>query len=446
MNNNLEQFNTQAVPKAVLKNAIPSMAAMILILLYNMADSFFIAQTGDSVQIAAVSIAAPMFFILLSIGNIFGIGGMSYLSRSLGKGDKSLAKKISSFCFWGCIGIGIMVASVIFFKLDVVIQNLGATDDTFSMVKSYLQILCIASPFMVISPCLSNLLRGEGQAIKAINGMLLGNLINIVLNAIFIFGFNLGVEGVAIATVIGNVCGSLYYLLYVQKGNTILSINIKDFAINNGILFQVLLIGVPASVAMILMSIAPMFLSYQMAQYGDMPLAVLAAVIQVTMIISMIFIGFGQGVQPLLGYAVGAKDQKRYKEIIKFSIGFTFTLGIVLTTISYLNLNQIVGASFYNNELADQNIYTFVPMVVVLSSFLLGMLYILLNALQATGSVIAALVVNISRQGLIYIPMIFILNDHFGMNGLFFVQPIADITTFLLAIILYVIVSKKVFS
>ncbi len=444
MNDNLEQLNTLPAPKAVLKNAIPSMIAMIMALIYNMADLFFVGQTGDPLQVAAVSIATPMFVVFMSIGNVFGIGGVSYISRSLGKGNKALVKKISSFCFWCCVVIGAIMASAIFLSIDSVIRLLGATDNIASMVKIYLQIFCLAGPFVLMAACFSNLLRGEGQAKKAMIGMLLGNLINIILDPIFILGFDLGVEGAAIATVIGNVCGGLYYLFYMLRGNTILSIKIKDFATNNGILSNVLMIGIPASLATILMSIAQIVLNGQMAMYGELPLAGIGVALKVTMITSMICIGFGQGVQPLLGYAVGAKDQKRYKEIMKFSLGFAFCLSALLTAICYLTLNQIVGA-FLSDASAYEYAYIF-SQILLSSSLIFGMLYILSNALQATGSAIASLIVNVSRQGLIYIPMIFILNAYFGINGLVFAQPIADFTAFLLAIILYLRVSKKVFA
>ncbi len=443
MNNNLEKLDSMPVRKAVLTNAMPAMIAMIMVLVYNMADLFFVGQTGEPLQVAAVAIATPVFLIFMSIGNVFGIGGTSFLSRSLGSGNKNLAKKISSFCFWSCIVIGVLISVVMFMAMDSILAMLGTSDDIWAMVKNYLQILCISGPFILISSCFANLLRGEGQAGKAMVGMLIGNLVNIVLDPIFILGFDLGVTGAAIATVIGNICGGLYYIFYLLKGNTILSTKIKDFSVSEGILTNVLAIGIPASLATILMSISQMILNGKMAEYGDLALAGIGVAMKVTMITSMLCIGLGQGVQPLLGYAVGAQNKKRYHEIMKFSLTFAFLLSGILTLGCYLGLEQIVGG-FLSDPAAYDYAFSF-SQILLSTSLLFGILFVLSNALQAAGAATASLIVNVSRQGLIYIPMVFILDATLGVDGLVFAQPVADISALLLAVIFYFKVSKKVF-
>ncbi len=444
MNNNLEKLDALPVKKAVLSNALPAMIAMIMVLVYNMADLFFVGQTGDPLQVAAVSIATPVFLIFMSLGNIFGIGGTSFLSRSLGSGNKELAKKISSFCFWSCVTVGIVISVIMFFAMDGILGVLGTSEDIWSMVKNYLQIICVSGPFILISSCFSNLLRGEGQAGKAMIGMLIGNVVNIVLDPVFILGFDLGVEGAAIATVIGNICGGLYYIFYLLKGNTILSTKLKDFSVSNGILSNVLAIGVPASLATILMSVSQMILNGQMSAYGDLALAGIGVAMKVTMITSMLCIGLGQGVQPLLGYAVGAGNKKRYSDIMKFSLTFAFVLSGVLTIGCYIGLEQIVGG-FLSDPAAFDYAFSF-SQILLSTSILFGILFVISNALQAAGAATASLIVNISRQGLVYIPMVFILNAIFGVDGLVFAQPIADISALVLALIFYFTVTKKVFS
>ncbi len=444
MNNNLEKLDSLPVKKAVLTNALPAMVAMIMVLVYNMADLFFVGQTGDPLQVAAVSIATPVFLIFMSLGNIFGIGGTSFLSRSLGSGNTDRAKKISSFCFWSCIVVGISVSIIMFLGMDSILAMLGTSEEIWSMVKNYLQIICISGPFVLISSCFSNLLRGEGQAGKAMVGMLIGNLVNIVLDPVFILGFEMGVEGAAIATVIGNICGGLYYILYLLKGNTILSTKLKDFSVSNGILKNVLAIGIPASLSTILMSVSQMILNGQMSAYGDLALAGIGVAMKVTMITSMLCIGLGQGVQPLLGYAVGAGNKKRYSDIIKFSLSFALVLSGLLTIGCYIGLEQIVGG-FLSDAAAFDYAFSF-SQILLSTSILFGILFVLSNALQAAGAATASLIVNISRQGLVYIPMVFILNATFGIDGLVFAQPIADISALTLALIFYFRVSNKVFG
>ncbi len=443
MNNNLEKLNDMPVSKAVISNALPAMIAMIMVLVYNIADLFFVGQTGDPLQVAAVSMAMPIFMVFMAVGNIFGIGGTSFLSRSLGSGNGDRAKKISSFCFWSCLVLGVALSIGIYLGIDSVLTILGASPEIWDMVKNYLSILCISGPFILISTCFSNLLRGEGQAGKAMVGMLIGNLVNIILDPIFILVLDLGVEGAAIATVIGNISGGVYYLLYLLKGKTSLSINIKDFSASEGIFVNVMLIGVPASLSTILMSTSQIILNGLMASYGDLALAGIGVAMKVTMITGMICIGLGQGIQPLLGYAVGAQNKKRYNDIMKFSMIFAFSLSAVLTLACYLGLEQIIGG-FLTDSAAYDYAYSFAQ-VLLSTSLLFGMLFVLSNALQAAGAATASLILNVSRQGLVYIPMIYILNSTFGVNGLVFAQPVADIVSFVMAIIMYVIVIKKVF-
>lgn len=430
--------------KAVLTNAFPSMIAMIMVLVYNIADLFFVGQTGDPLQVAAVSLATPLFLVFMSVGNTFGIGGTSVASRSFGRGDKTFAKKVSSFCFWTCLTIGIVLAITMFFAIDGILYMLGAGPDIWAMVKSYLRIFCLSGPFVVLSSCFSNLLRAEGQAGKAMIGMLTGNIINIILDPILILGFNLGVTGAAIATVIGNVCGGLFYVFYLLKGKTLLSTKIKHFSLSPDIVKNILAIGIPASLGTILMSISQMIVNSQMSFYGDLAIAGIGVAMKVLMITGMLCIGLGQGIQPLLGFAIGAKNQQRYKEIMQFSLIFAFTLSAILTTSCYVGLEFIVG-SFLSDTTAFDYAYSF-SQIMLSTSFLFGILFVLSNALQAAGAASASLIVNVSRQGLVYIPMLFILHATFGITGLVMAQPVADITALILAIILYRRVSKHIFE
>ncbi len=443
MNDNLEKLDKMPIPKAVLSNALPAMIAMIMVLVYNMADLFFVGQLNDSLQVAAVSMATPIFLIFMSLGNIFGIGGTSMVSRFLGAGKKELVKKVSSFCFWAAIVTGLILSVSMYLRLDNILALLGASEELWELVKSYLQILFISGPFIVISSCFSNLLRAEGQAGKAMVGMLIGNVINIVLDPIFILTLDMGIEGAAIATVIGNICGGTYYLVYLFRSNTILSTKIKDFTISNGVMKNVLVIGIPASLSSILMSISQIVLNAQMANYGDLAVAGIGVAMKVTMITSMICIGLGQGIQPLLGFSIGAQNKKRYQGIIKFSLIFAFLLSSTLTLLCYIGLEGIVGA-FLTDVESFEYAYSF-SQILLSTSFIFGMLFVFANALQAAGAATESLIVNVSRQGLVFIPMLFILGSIWGEMGLVIAQPVADITSFILSIAFYMHVSKKVF-
>lgn len=442
--NDLSQIDDLPVSKAVFSNAIPAMAAMIMVLIYNMADLFFIGQTGNDLQVAAISLATPIFLIFMSLGNVFGIGGASLLARKLGNGDKQTVKQISSFCFWSCTVVGIILSLVIYLGVTPVVTALGASGETAVMVEDYLKLLALSGVFILYSSCYSNLLRAEGKPKQATVGMIIGNITNIVLDPIFILIFDLGVVGAAYATAIGNTLGGLYYIYYLIKNDTMLSIKFSDFSMSKEIWTNVLAIGIPASLSTILMGASQIFINTQMAEYGDLAVAGIGVALKTIMLTTMVCIGLGMGIQPLLGYAIGSKNEQRYKEIFKFSLIFAFCLSGILTIVCYVFLNQIVSAFVSDPESFDYA-YKF-SQILISTSVIVAMLYVVSNALQAAGAAKSALIINISRQGIFYIPLLFVMGGFLGIDGLVFAQPVSDVLTLVLSAIMYSIISKTFFS
>lgn len=442
--NSLETFSTMPVPQAVIKNAVPAMVAMLMVLVYNLADTFFIGQTHNAYQVAAVSLATPVFLMFMAVGTVFGIGGTSVISRAMGEGKEQYAKKVCSFCMWACVIVGIAMTFLFLFFMDNILLLIGASEDTWEFARSYLTIVSYSGVFVLISNCYSNILRAEGQATRAMTGQIIGNLLNVVLDPIMILGLGWNITGAAVATVIGNVAAAGYYIIYFLRGKSSLSINIKDFSVKDKICSGVLAIGVPASLASVLMSISQIIMNGMMAGYGDMAIAGIGVAMKVTMITGMIAMGIGQGVQPLLGYCVGAKTWDRYKEILRFSMWFAFFLGLTMTILCYLFTNQIVSV-FLTDERAFDYAVRFAR-ILLTTSTLFGVFYVLTNALQAMGAAASSLIINLSRQGIIYIPALFILRAALGITGLVWAQPVADILSIILAVVLYNITFKKMRS
>ncbi len=439
----MELFRNAPVWQVVFKNALPAMAAMLMVLIYNLADTFFIGKTHDALQVAAVSLATPVFLIFMAVGTVFGVGGTSVISRAMGEGKTDYAKRVSSFCMWGCVIAGMIMSAGMLIFINPILSLAGASADTWELAKTYLVIVVCCGPFVLISNCYSNVIRTEGESAKAMMGTLIGNLLNVVLDPIFILGFGWNIAGAAIATVIGNVVGAGYYIMYFIRGKSSLSIRLKDFTVKDKVAASVFAIGIPAALGSLLMSISSIVTNSKMAQYGDMALAGIGVAMKVTMMTGMVCIGLGQGIQPILGYCVGAKLWARFKKVLRFSLVFSFVLSVVLTGICYLFAGQIVKAF-----LADATAYGFAlgfSRILLTTSVFFGVFYVLLNALQAMGAGAAALIINISRQGVIYIPVMFLLKMIVGMTGLVWAQPVADITSLALAYVLYMQASKKMF-
>lgn len=437
----MELFSNAPISQAVLKNALPAMAAMLMVLVYNLADTFFIGQTHDALQVAAVSLATPVFLIFMAIGTMFGIGGTSVISRALGEGKTEYAKKVCSFCMWGCVIVGVVMSACMLILIEPILSLVGASADTWNLAKTYLMIVVCCGPFVLISNCYSNVVRTEGESAKAMMGTLVGNLLNVILDPILILGFGWNIAGAAIATVIGNVIGAIYYIAYFVRGKSSLSISLKDFTVKNKVASAVLAIGVPAALGSVLMSVSQIIINSQMAEYGDMAIAAMGVAMKVVIITGMVCMGLGQGVQPILGYCVGAKLWDRFKKVLRFSLVFAFLLSIVLTGICYLFTNQIVSA-FLTDTTAFGYAVQF-SRILLATSFLFGVFYVLTNALQAMGAATAALIINVSRQGIIFIPALFILKMIMGMTGLVWAQPVADIVSLIIACVLYINTSKK---
>lgn len=344
---------------------------------------------------------------------------------------------------WTATVIGIILAAVFFIFAEPILKVLGASQDTLPLAYSYLVIVAFSGPFTMIPGTFSKILTAEGQPKKAMTGISMGNLLNIILDPIFILVFHWGVAGAAIATLISNIIAAGYYICYFLSKKSSLSIRPKDYSAKDKICSGVLSIGIPAALGSMIMGVSVMIVNSLMSGYGDMALAGSGVATKVTMVTGMLCIGIGQGVQPLLGYCVGAKNWDRYKETFRFSLVFAFIVGAIMTGLCYIFTPQIVGAF-----LTDPNAYDYAfrfSRILLTTSALFGIFYVFQNSLQAMGAAVSALIVNISRQGLIYIPLVYVMNSLLGVNGLLWAQPIADILSLILAVILYYIAySKKI--
>lgn len=431
----LGSFTSGSAASAVLRNVIPAIAAMIMVLIYNLADTFFIGQTHNDYMVAAVSLATPVFLLFMSIGTLFGMGGTSLISRALGSGRKEYARKVSSFCFWAGTAVGIVSSVLLMVFSGPVSRMLGASEETYGYTKTYLAIVSASGVFSIISNCYTNIIRAEGKSTIAMGGTLLGNLINIVLDPIMIFGLNLGIAGAAIATVIGNVAGAFYYVIYFLMGKSMLSIRLRDFAAKDKICSGVLAIGIPAALGNILMSVSQMITNSRMSAYGDMAVAAYGVSAKVLMIVSLAGIGVGQGVQPLLGYCFGAKNRERYKSSLRFSVFFALCLCTGLTVLCYVFANPIVMVFLTDADALSLGVRF--SRIMLTTAWLFGVYYVVMNALQAMGAATPSLIISLCRQGLIYIPSVFILESLVGMSGLAWAQPVADIISLIMEILMY---------
>lgn len=443
--NALQEMDKLPISKAVLKNVLPAVAAMLMNLIYNMADKVFIGMANNDFMVAAITMATPVFVLFMSFGNIFGTGGVALISRLSGEENIKKSKKVSSFCCWGSIGVGVIVMIIMLVFIDPIIKILGASDtQTIDFTRDYLLWIAVCCPFSILSTTMSSLVRAEGKPNLSMIGMILGNVVNIILDPILILGFDMGTQGAAIATLIGQVASAFFYLICIFVGKSQISIKIKDFAMGDGIATRVFAIGIPAALATIFQSVCNIMMNNRMSQYGDIAVAGIGAAQNIITIIGIFAIGVGMGIQPLLGYQIGNNNRKKFVGIFRYALIMTTCISFVLTALCYLLTPQIMSAFVTGSEAIEYSV-SFARIILV-TGWLYCLFYVFALALQAMGRATASTVVSLSRNGYVYIPVMFLMSALFGMNGIVWAIPVSDVISIIIAVIALKYATKSCFG
>ena len=431
MQDRIELFENAPIPKMVISFSLPMMLGMLVNVAYNLADTFFIGQTGDPNQVTAVTICMPLFMLCMAIGNIFGIGSASYISRLLGKREYPKAKNVSAFAFYGSLIVGTLYAVAMFIFMDKILWLVGASDNTFKFAKEYLIIIAIGTPFHVSGFVMSQLVRSEGAAKQAMIGMAIGTVINCALDPLFISGFAMGVKGAAVATSASQIVTFIYFIIHFTKKSDVLSLYPRDLKPNGETAKQVFSIGLPASLNGLLMSSAGIIFNNFAGSYGDNVIAALGVTDKIISLPVMLVIGLSQGLQPVFGYNYAAGLHKRMKSTLKFAltVSIIFSSAIALCIFAF-------GGTLVKWFINDTEVIAlggeFIRKMCWPMPFLC-VLFLSTNTFQALGKPLRSLVMSIARQGLAFIPSVIILNHFFGRDGIVFAQPIADIVSSIVA-------------
>lgn len=427
--------------KAILNLAIPSMLSMLINILYNLTDTFFIGQLKDPIAMAGVSIALPLFTMQSAIAGIFGVGGASYLSRLLGKKDYNQAKETATISLFSALIISLVVSIVGILTMPFTLKAVGASASTIVPASQYMLWMFLGSPIVFVKFTMVQMIRGEGGAKYSMYGLFIGTGANIILDPLFIFVFNMGVAGAAIATVIGQGLAMLYYIWYYHSTHAVAVPGKKYLHFKWSIFKEILYIGVPASLSQIMMSVGNAITYRLAASYGDASVASLGVASRVFSIPLFIFIGMAMGVQSLIGFNYGAGNYSRMKKAVRTAVIINLGLSVIFTIIFILFPRELIGIFIHNEEIMNIGRKVLEAYVWAIPFASVGMIF--MNSLQAMGKALPALIVSLSRQGLIYIPALLIMNKFFGFNGLVYAMPMGDaFTTILSFIFVYHIIQK----
>ena len=427
-----ELFESAFVPKAYMKLALPVVLSMMVSLVYNMVDSYFIALTVKQELVAGVSLAAPIFTLMIAFGDIFGLGGSSLISRLFGEKREEEAKRASAFCLWAAIGFGIFVTIVLLVFRTPILKLLGTDAATFEYAGEYYTWIAVGAASIILGLVPSNILRTEGLAMQAMAGSILGSIVNIILDPVFIFGLGQGAAGAAMATVIGNVIADVYYIYVMNKKAKRLSVSLKEIKIPGTMIRDILVIGIPASITNLMQSIMIMITNHYLIAYGTDKVAAMGIALKANMISAFILVGFAFGGQPLVGYNYGARNKKRLKEILRFAYLFEAGLALVFTISISVFAPAIIKIFMNQSDIITNG-------AMMLRFQQLGMVFMAVTLVstcvcQSVGSAAGAFALSISRQGVLYAISLMVLNAIFGYTGIIATQACADVLTAVIAL------------
>ncbi|MDR0455559.1 MAG: MATE family efflux transporter [Treponema sp.] len=420
--------------KAIIRLALPMMAAMLAQAIYNMTDMFFIGQTGDPNMVAAVSLVFPVFMLAQALGNVFATGGSSYISRLLGAKKNDEARLASSVSFYTSFGIGLLLMVVLLIFKTPVLRLIGASNDTFAYTNDYFSVILHFMPFAIAGTVLSGQMRSEGATDRAMKSMLMGIGLNIVLDPVFILWLKMGTAGAAWATIAGQSISFVYGACYFFSKKTNLSIKPKDYRPNRVMLFQILSIGIPAGISNLIMSVSNILSNRIAASYGDFVVAGIGVQMRISSLYFMLVFALIMGYQPFAGFNYGAKNFERLRKGFKLTLLYSTLLCIAGSAIL-----RLFGDSFIKFFIND--IKTIEAGRTIMHAFVLGLPFIgsqitLMVSFQSFGKPFQAMIITIGRQLLFFLPLLYLLNYFFGFSGFIWAQPTADVLTTGIAVVL----------
>lgn len=442
-NTNFEVMEKTAVWKAILKLSIPTVLSTIISILYNITDTYFIGLLDDPVQLGAISLAFPVFMILQAVGNMFGNGAPSYISRCLGSGKIGEVKKTSAVSVYSSVILTVLMTLLFFVFKQPILHLLGTSEANIVPTGDYLSIVVGLSFILILQVVLPSMLRAEGRVKEAVIGMILGTVLNIVLDPIFILVFRQGVAGAAWATMIGNFVAVIYYIAVYIRGNTVLSIKLRDFKPNTHILSEVLKIGLPMSVSQAASSFAMVLFNNLAAAYGDYVISAYGVAVKMITMEFMIIMGYVSGYMPFAGYNFGARNTDRMISALKFTM-LTGTALCVLFLIPFTFLARPFMNAFTSSEEIINVGVQFLNAQAWAVPFM-AVQMTMMSTFQATGEALRAMIVNLGRQCLLYIPLLYIFNGLWHLKGLLHVQMAADLLTTAVALIIGIPLLVKLF-
>ena len=437
----MELLGSTSIPKALLAMGIPTMIGMLVNAFYNLVDAYFVGGLGES-QMGAISVVYPLGQVVVGLGLLFGNGAASYISRLLGRGDKENADKVASTALYSSVSVGAVIILISMVFLHPILKLLGATDSILPYAATYAGIYIVSCIFNVFNVTMNNIVTSEGAAKTTMCALLTGAVLNIALDPLFIYVFDLGVAGAAIATAISQVVSTCVYLTYIFRKKSVFHFRVKDCTYTKETMSEIFKIGIPTLVFQILTSVSISLINNAAGDYGDSAIAGMGVVTRLISMGSLSVFGFIKGFQPIAGYSYGAKKFDRLREAIKTSILWSTAFCVIFGVILVLFPTSIVS-QFTKGDAEMIRIGAASLRANGISIMLFGFYTVYSSLFLALGKGREGFILGACRQGICFIPIILLLPMVWGLNGIMYAQPIADVLSAVITIFMAIPLHKK---
>ena len=422
-----ELFERTAIPKAVAILSVPTVISQLITVIYNLADTYFVGEMNDPYQLSAINVCLPLMLMFTALANLFGIGGSGALSRALGRGDPDAARRISSFAVFGGIAVSIIYSAIVFIFSEPILYAMGADEYTFSHAYDYMiYVIVLGGVFTAMNPLLAHLVRSEGRSLASGFGISLGAVINIILDPIMITSLGLGIVGAAVATLIGNLCACIYFIIYITVNGKRTVISLKPMKIGIRSAVDVLMTGLPNFFLSMLSSVSNTATNNLVVSYDTIALAGVGIAKKINLTAFAVTQGISQGVLPLIGYNYAQGNKKRMNGAILFAGAVTGIISLSLMTVALTLSGQMVN--LFINDTATVGYGSEFLRIICLAMPTSAFIFLSITYFQAIGQKTFPLILSFLRKGTLDIVFMITLNNAFGLHGILWATPAAEIT------------------
>ena len=438
MNNRRQNLlDDDRIGQLMLKLSLPALTGLLVMTMYNVVDTIFVGHYVGPSGIAGLTIVFPAQMLTMAIGQMMGMGGASLISRSIGAGNIHRAEHALGNALTAAVALSVVVMIAGLSNTDMWLRLMGASETVLPYAREYMDIILIAVPFKTIAMAQSSLIRAEGNARVPMTGMIIGAVLNIILDAVFIILLDMGIRGAALGTLIASLVTTLYFMRYYLSGKSFLKIHTKSLIIEWGILGAVLAIGIAAFASLSASSLAVVFINRALATFGgDVAISAYGLVNRIMMFAFMPGMVIAQGLQPILGFNYGAKRYDRVLKAIKIAVIAATTFSIIVFLAVYFAPEVFIRVFTTDGEVIA--LASYAAKRIFFLRYLIGFIIVGSTVFQAMGKAPQAFVTAIARPVLFLLPLVFILPKYWQLDGVWLAFPVTDVLTLILVLVLII--------